>query len=307
MNFFNWTEAARRARAGVPVRRYGWTDRWLAYKAGNLWFIRPHTTVEGVSLGVSSRIVQSFDFNKEEFLSDDWTEAPPEENNACTRPAQPAFIPPGIHFSAIEHEGNIRLTASLGSSSLSGAYWLRFRVNGSLIATREATDSGTIRIDVPRTEALVYECQLDVESALPLPPWLSQRRARVTLSAPPPLPDQLLVNFTILGQAGYTRKLTRISSTVWEWYFGSDTEDGTFGENNVAGRRIIINVVGGNSNIGFEWEDTGITTQTGAGSAKTGGPVGYYPDCSGRAVFDPGGDPIFGDLITYTAISVNAV
>lgn len=224
MIFFNWTEAARKARAGVPVRRYGWSDRWLAYKTGNLWQIQPHITAEGVSLIANSRVVQAFDFGEEEFLSDDWTEAPPEENNACARPAQPAFIPPGIHFSAIEHEGNIRLTTSLGTSSLPGAYWLRFRINGSLVATREVTANGTIRIDVPRTEALAYECQLDAESALPLPQWTAVRQSSVTLPAlpvcpiavitEPPVGHHLVLSFSELMELWATPTIQVRSETI---------------------------------------------------------------------------------------------
>jgi len=299
----------------MRVRRYGWSDRWLVRRAGNVWQIVPHVTAEGVSLLPTMRVVQSGDFGIEEYHAEDWTEAPPEENNVCVRPGRTTFVPPGIDFSAMEHEGGLRLIATLGSGSVAGAYWLRFRVNGVEVAVREAAASGSFIVDTSRGEAVKYECLLEVTSSLPLPAWTAQRRAEAVLPALPPLPDTLAVNFTVLGLGPYTRILTRVTETGWEWNVGDGTEQGFFGDgygvSSMAGYRVTVGDESGTdaSGIRFEWEDGITTTQAFAGSQKTAGPLGLYPECSGQAFFDPDGieeNIVWGTLFTFTAISIEA-
>ncbi len=65
--FFDWPLAARAGKAGLPVRRHLWTDRWLQYYNG-LWWTR---TGSG-----APHVVRAEDFGYEEFLAQDWTNLP---------------------------------------------------------------------------------------------------------------------------------------------------------------------------------------------------------------------------------------
>lgn len=313
MNFFIWKEAAQMARGGKPVRRYGWLDRWLVHTQGNVWQIIPHVTAADPSVVPARRVVRSADFGNEEFLAEDWTDATPEQNNVCVRPGKTTFVPPGVHLSAIEHEGGIRLIATLGTGSSIGSYWLRFWVNGVRVATREATASGNFIVDVPRTEALRYECLLDVESALPLPQWLTQRRAQVTLSASPPLPGTLAVHFTVVGLGTYTHYIHGLEPS-WQWHIGEDDQD-YFGTGYVypgmAGWGLrLMRLSDGRWMLTFEWEDTSVTTSTSASSISEINPspiTASFPSTSAQAVWDEegtSGGPAYGSVYTLTNISV---
>jgi hypothetical protein len=71
-----WSEARAVARAGTPVRRAGWLDRWIRWDR-YLWWVRPVNPVTGADTG-SLRVVQSTDWSPSEFLAADWTTDPPE-------------------------------------------------------------------------------------------------------------------------------------------------------------------------------------------------------------------------------------
>jgi len=313
MIFLPWTEAAQLAREGTPVRRYGWLDRWLVRTRGNVWQITPHVTEADPVLVTPRRVVQSWDFGYAEFLAEDWTDAAPEGNNVCERPGKTAFVPPGVHLSAIEHGGGIRLIATLGTGSGMGSYWLRFWVNGVQVAIREATASGNFIVDVSRSEALHYECLLDVESALPLPQWFTQRRAEVTFSAPPPLPGTLAVHFTVEGMGTYTHYVHGVEPH-WSWHIGHDDQD-YFG----TGYGLGPGMVGWGMGVGpapdgrwlvyWDWEDTSVTASTTAISTSEprSTPIGPFLPTSKQAVWDEDGlegGPGYGDIYTFTDISV---
>lgn len=66
----NWTEAMAVARAGRPVRRAVWVDRWISYSE-NLWWL---TQVDPITLMQSPpRVVQATDWSPFEFRANDWT------------------------------------------------------------------------------------------------------------------------------------------------------------------------------------------------------------------------------------------
>ena len=75
--FFDWPTAILAGKAGHLVRRKEWTDRWLRYYNG-LWWLRIGTA--------TPTVVKASDFGREEFLSSDWTNLPPE----CVTAAQAA-------------------------------------------------------------------------------------------------------------------------------------------------------------------------------------------------------------------------
>lgn len=89
---FDWPTARAALDAGWRIRRYGWSDRWLARWTGGLvWIIfadivttEPIMGDGGASIPVGTtisgvkRVVQNTDFGANEFYAQDWTNLPPE-------------------------------------------------------------------------------------------------------------------------------------------------------------------------------------------------------------------------------------
>lgn len=83
-----WTQAKAQARAGLAVRRWDWTDRWLIC-TGALWWIIP--MIPGA---FSPRVVRATDFGRMEFLATDYTTMHPDQRE-CLIPEEPPVEEPG--------------------------------------------------------------------------------------------------------------------------------------------------------------------------------------------------------------------
>jgi hypothetical protein len=94
----DWFDARDLARhASYQVRRMSWSSGWLQYYRG-LWYYRP---------GVGAvRVVQSDDFDREDFLAADWT--------TCAYSADPCFT----NLAATEAE--LQVLAEARAANLSG-------------------------------------------------------------------------------------------------------------------------------------------------------------------------------------------
>jgi hypothetical protein len=90
----NWFSARDFAKAGTPIRRLPWTDKWITYWRG-LWWCHIRDT--------AARVVRTTDFGKTEFLAEDWTTIAPEREDCPPvdppvvdpTPSDPPIDPPG--------------------------------------------------------------------------------------------------------------------------------------------------------------------------------------------------------------------
>lgn len=61
----DWFAASDTARGGKPIRRVGWSNKWIVYHRG-LWWIRTNAG--------DARVVKATDFGRNELLARDWTD-----------------------------------------------------------------------------------------------------------------------------------------------------------------------------------------------------------------------------------------
>lgn len=187
MTFYDWPEAREKARAGTPIRRYGWLDRWLINPKGKgLWWILPYAPGADATLPHRARVVRPEDFGREEFFATDWTTDAPEQNNVCERPDRPAFVPPSISFEAWFSSGGITMRAGIGEASRAGFYFVIFYLNGEEVHRATIASSGSAQVEAAADweTADAFECSALVTSALPLPAWSARQQQNLRL---PPL------------------------------------------------------------------------------------------------------------------------
>ena len=89
----DWFSAEESARAGAPIRRVAWTDRWLVWANGFMWI-----AVDG-----AVRWVKTTDYTAADLRARDWT-TEPFTADPCA--ATPAYNTAGPQYRAWEDETN---------------------------------------------------------------------------------------------------------------------------------------------------------------------------------------------------------
>ncbi len=166
--YLTWPEAVRLAKQGKAIRREDWST-WLRLRPGWIW--------EELDADFRFlRVVQSADFEAQEFFASDWTDdATGTSRDVCERaPARSRFMPPGIGLSGLPSVDSIRLVADLGMSSPTGVFSLIFFIEGIEVGRAEAIEPGAYSVDVAvdwSDYTTGIRAWVDVQSELPLPAW----------------------------------------------------------------------------------------------------------------------------------------